>query len=289
MLPPNDPRQLNVVPQDPSHTPDVPTGRREGTASPRQEVATSKSAPSDSDSTRLVPYRLDTPTHYRLPVSMPVFDGQAQNHLLPKTRAGSSASVGILSTTRAPPSGDHRSNDRESMDASRQPRSRGQCRPTGVEVFDKFARRGPTLPAPRDLHCENRCGSTIELLDAMVDVRGRRRVATASTRPARTTQSARNPTPLASPHDKPFGFARRRSLRRPAATTEAATNPHLAGCRPDYRPPTEHLAGDTSAAARRSLHVTPHNPFRSGLPRSLESPRTSGEARSRQRITQRTG
>lgn len=89
---------------------------------------------------------------------------------------------------------------------------------------------------------------------------GRSHVATAMAH-ACATRGARNQATLAPTPDKPLGPVTRRSPPRPAATTGAATNPHLTGRRPDNRSPTEHVADDTSVVARLSLHETPHNLF----------------------------
>jgi hypothetical protein len=88
------------------------------------------------------------------------------------------------------------------------------------------------------------------------------------------------PTP-----DKPCEFADCRRSRYPAATAEAITTQHSTSRRPDYRSPTEHVTGDTSATARPSRHETPHQDQpHAGRTATLGLPRRPGSSHSRNRV-----
>lgn len=147
-----------------------------------------------------------------------------------------------------------------------------------------------THPAPKDLLHVNRCGSMTEMIGAIVDVRGHRRVATTATRPACSPRcsgtgdrSNQLPTNLVS-----LPIVGGRDTQRPRPRPSPPSTPQVAD-RTTVRPPSTSLVTrvpplDPLATRRHTkTNHTLVEPRPSGCPEDLARPTPETES------TQRTG
>jgi len=242
--PPGTLRPPGSIPHRVSRASMLPPSSERRSVAPHPGPASSSSDSSESAPRRLVPYQLDTPPPLLVSLRRRrISTMRCASHLVPRARARPRRPRLDLSPRRcrqgvvpADPTA------AEAVSASRQPRAMDDATQPKLTSKIRTQRVTSAQQAPKDLLREGRCGSTTELLGAVVDVRGHGHISTAATYPACSPLRAGDPMPFAPSPDEPCEPARFGSPQHPAATTEATTNQHSTHRRPDNRSPTVHLA-----------------------------------------------
>jgi hypothetical protein len=217
-------------------TPDVATKRRTVVDGTTARLATSSSSFRSLAPDRLASYRLDaTHASFGFPQKTQGFQRlSASATVTSRPRAWPRRLERSSTLTRRPGTGSHRSERHGGWDVSRQSRTTEMPHRTTTKRTQTMVTKWRT---PKDPPHSDRCGSTIGLLSAIVDVRCHGRVATttASRHVHRSTPESNTTVP--SP-EEPCELTELRSLWHRATATEVTTNQRFTNHRPTAaRPP----------------------------------------------------